>query len=135
MTAAPAAIPPEILRFEQIWLGCTLGYVMAAPMRPELFDPAPQGIIGWTFAIALTVAVAAITLFFVFSAARRRQNWARWVLLILFAATIPLLLYQAFGYYAAHPFGTLFDLLVLGMEGSALLLVFGPEARPWFARA
>jgi hypothetical protein len=132
MLARTPSIPCDINKFEQIWLGCTLGYVAAVPMRPELFDPAPQGVGGWAFAIALTLAVAAITLYFVFQAARRRQNWARWVLLILFATTLPMVVYQALGYYAAHPFGTLFDLLVVAMEGSALLLVFGPEAKEWF---
>ena len=135
MTAPAQSIPRNIRKFEQIWLGCTLGYVVAAPLRPELFDPPPVGILGWTFAIALTLAVAAVTMFIVFQAARRRQNWARWVLLILFTAMIPLLLYQTFGYYAAHPFGTLFDLLVLVMEGSALLLVFSGEGNAWFQPA
>jgi hypothetical protein len=125
------AIPNNVKWFERLWVGCTLAYLVAAPFRPELFEPPPATEAESVFAIVLTLTVAALTLFFVLAASRRRKDWARWLLLILYAATLILVLSQSFDYYREHLFGAVLDLVILGAEGLGLALLFRGDAKDW----
>jgi hypothetical protein len=124
---------------------------MLAKLPPEMrgearhFDSMSMGI--------STVAWCVMVLLLGWLAAFRRQNWARWVLLAVFvlAVLVPFVgmgvfnlehsdiarisPYRQFAWHELASYARPNSVLVLGIKILMLLLVFSPNARPWFIRA
>lgn len=66
-------------------------------------------------------------------ASRRRKNWARWVLLTMFAFGIALMIWQVKAVFSmGYP---LLTALVTVMQAIALVLLFTPQSAAWFRAA
>lgn len=80
---------------------------------------------------AATVFFTAIFLPIFWFAVWRRQNWARWLLLLAFVASVPFSLFPA--YEARFPVAVVgVGILSSLVEACAFYFVFAGDARPWF---
>lgn len=70
--------------------------------------------------------------FLIWSAARRRRNWARFTLLGLFIVEIIELTFITGAYYHWSVFLVSLRLSITGIQGLALCFVFSGDSRPWF---
>ena len=89
-------MPANIRRFVWLWLGSIVIALITIPLLPppssselELGVTRPLQMAAAVGVLAILVAVA---LSFFWLAVWRRKNWARWLLLVAFVASIPLLL-------------------------------------------
>lgn len=129
MRAKEGHVPKNILRFERL---------MYASLAVALVDftPASTTLIASDFRdilLGLTIIGAGFGIYatMIWLAARRRKNWARWVLLGLFvvdlSTTLPALVHVAGGFALAR------QLLRQTCQGGALYFAFTGDAMPWFA--
>src|SRR5260221_2111642 len=73
-------MPTTVMWFEILsYLGLFLQVIAGALIYPEL-----SGQLGEGFVYALTAIYISMSIFLIWSAARRRKNWARWFLLVGF---------------------------------------------------
>ena len=121
--------PPEIDRFERLWLG-TLALTVVITIM--MFDWS-MGRLGAYGAALLTSARFGGTFLLMLFCTRRRSNLARWVIAVPFQLTIigydtirlPLML--------ERDYVLIFVLLRLGLMFAAVYMLFTPNARAWFA--
>lgn len=78
-----------------------------------------------------TALFLAALVLLVWLAARRRKNWARWTLFVIFALSV--LLYAAAFPEMAFGVRILVDLLSIALMAAGFYFAFTPEARRWFA--
>jgi uncharacterized SAM-binding protein YcdF (DUF218 family) len=78
--------------------------------------------------------VLAFVVLFIWLVARNRKNWARWVLLILFAMGLPFAVSIIRGWLALRPIVGVFSLSQILVQVIAFLLVFTGNARDWFKK-
>ena len=128
-------IPTNVRRFEWLEYASNAIYVAVLPFRPEILLPDPAVpeettanlLVTWISVIAFT----ALILSWVWLAARRRKNWARWALVALMAITLPFFFFAPAS-YMAKPYGMAFDLFLIAIQTYALYLVFSGDAKAWF---
>lgn len=99
-----------------------------------------QGISTAFAASAISVAWWGFIILLIWLTARRRKNWARWVLFCLFVLETVLVLGSLLGIRAAiygqgAPFAMPIQLLVLMIEACAYYFVFTGDSRNWFRKA
>jgi hypothetical protein len=129
-------IPKNVRRFEWLTYGSNAVYLASLPFRPEALVPdtvAPEEAMaaligGWAYVIV----VSALTLSWVWFAARRRKNWARWALVAFMALSLSLYFFVPASYFTAQPYGVGFDLVLTVIQIYALYLVFSGDAKDWF---
>jgi hypothetical protein len=119
-------LPSNVARFEQL-MYLSLGFaVIETVLERDRFLANGD--------VRLFVSVAWYVYGFlalcIWQAARERKNWARWALLILFAATLPACLETGLTLTEAILRVAQFFLVV-----AALFLIFTGNARPWFDRS
>jgi hypothetical protein len=118
-------MPTNVRRFEILIYLAGIITVATTPLRGISLTP-PQileNVIWWGFIILL-----------IWLTARRKKNWARWLLFGLFVMetiTIPFIV-------VSHQEGALGLLILLSVsviEGAAYYFVFNGDSRPWFRGA
>jgi hypothetical protein len=121
--------PPDIDRFERLWLG-TLALTVCITIMMFDWSMSRVGAYG---AALLTSARFGGTFLLMLFCTRRRSNLARWVIAVPFQLTIigydtmrlPLMLQREYV--------IIFILLRLGLMFAAVYLLFTPSSRAWFA--
>jgi hypothetical protein len=127
-------VPANVRRFAWLYWTSALIAIIGAP---------PLWVESWTARTALfqlagvagaTLLFAAIFLPIFWFAVWRRQNWARWLLLLAFVASVP--------FSFLPPSEARFPLAIIGIgilsnlvEACAFYFMFTGDARPWFNRA
>jgi di/tricarboxylate transporter len=128
--AVVTEIPRNVVRFERLmYSSLGLGIVVYLPLD-------------WRFVVAgdatfITVLAIVVGLYVlvVWLVARRRQNWLRWVLLILLVVGVPFSLKGIYEGYRASPLIAITTTIQDLMQGLALYFVFTRDARPWFRKS
>jgi hypothetical protein len=132
-------MPRNVHRYLWLILASFAVSIVSLPWQPR--DPKTQvelgiGDIGYT---ELTFVFGLLVFFvfapFIWAAAWRRKNWARWVLLISFLVALPFMLDVPSGFYSLRPFATACTDISLVMEAMALYFLFSGDAKPWFRKA
>ena len=126
-------MPKNVRRFVWLWWAANLIVLVGAP---------PTYVDSWTrtaverqlIAIAATVVTFLALVFpFFWFAVYRRRNWARWVLLLLFVAALPLDFVGDLT-WVPFPLANIGVGLVSGLvEVAAFYFLFSKDARPWFS--
>ncbi|HEV2677918.1 MAG TPA: hypothetical protein VGV37_25530 [Aliidongia sp.] len=81
----------------------------------------------------LTIAAFAIQFLWIWLIARKRQNWARWVTLIVTIVAVIGLALRIGTLLQANPASTIVRLIVTALWVVELYLLFTGDAPPWFA--
>jgi hypothetical protein len=129
MNADADIVPTNIWRFELLlYASLLLDTLMAAFTRlPDDFSEGAS-----TFANLLNLALIAAFLWLVNLAARRRQRWARTVLLVVLALSVATLPGQLAD--GGNEFGVLINVVSTALTAAGLYFAFTGDAREWFAR-
>lgn len=124
-------MPKNVRRYA--WLTVVaflIGLVGTPPVWVASWTPRPV-VTQLVVLVVATLSFLAINLPFFWLAVWRGKNWARWVLLLLFVASVPFvfvhwqgMLYPAAGFAVA--------LLSTLVQALALYFLFTGDARPWF---
>jgi hypothetical protein len=131
--------------FEKLmWVSLLLGGVIAVLDWDRLLHKAAAdayrygdrvGIQAASFTMTvIAICTALVMLLLVWLIARRRMNWARWVLAAMFVLGSPSAFIGLPAMLSANPAAGALSLVQLATQIAALALVFSPNARPWFAR-
>jgi len=127
MMPAATTVPYNVWRFEVLLYASLLLDTLIV-----MFSATPEDISGETAAVA-NFANALLILLFVFLvgiAARRRQNWARWVLVVALALSVLSLIGELS--FNGLQFDTVFELISAALTASGLYYAFTGDARDWF---
>ena len=124
-------MPSNIARFEQLmYVSLGIGILVAALQYASV--PSRLGVAFTLFVLAF---VFGITIIFIWLIARRRANWARWILLfgtlIGIVISIPILSQRILH----DPLSGILNVIQCFMQGTALYLVFTGNAVGWFKRS
>ncbi len=84
------------------------------------------------FLILTKVLVYSVSIFLIYQVGKRK-NWARWSLLAVLAAGIPLIILPAFGAISHNPVYAILAILQLGLYVVALVLLFHESSSTWFS--
>jgi hypothetical protein len=85
-----------------------------------------------TVTIVAVVAVTSLYVLGIWSIARWRKNWVRWLGVIGFVIGLPFGLKEAVENYRANPGGSIAIVFEDVLQGLAFCFVFSGDARPWF---
>jgi len=125
-------LPSNVGRFQQLMylsLGLSL---IEAPLESNEWDRLVADTGSAYFAVFAALFIYAFAVLLIWQAAREHKNWARWVLLILFALSL-LATFRHFEPSAR--FNLLAGILIAGeflAWGAALFLIFTGNGRSWF---
>jgi hypothetical protein len=84
------------------------------------------------FVLTIQASVFAIVVLFIWLIARRRANWARWALLIMFLAGMVFYIPTLGQMLRTSPLSAILSIIQYFIEGLALYLVFTGNAVAWF---
>ena len=76
--------------------------------------------------LLITLAIFTLLLWLV---AWRRKNWARWLCLVLYIASIPVVLFVS---PYTTPFVQTFNWAAIAAAGLSYVFLFSNNSRPWF---
>ena len=123
-------MPSNVIRFEQLmYLSLGIGIVFSALQFQRLVSQSSVALI-----LTTQAAVLGIMVLFIWLVARRRANWARWVLLVFFLlGLVPFIPYLSQTLQASPLSGSL-SIAQLFAQGIALYLIFTGNAVEWFKK-
>ena len=84
--------------------------------------------------VVIAVVALLVLVLIVWLIARQRKNWARWIFAVLFVLGVPFAFVQLPNVLSANPTAGALSLVQLVLQVAALVLIFLPDARPWFTR-
>ncbi len=121
-------LPSNVGRFEQLmYLSLGLSLIETPLEWNQLVADTGAG-----FAVFGALFVYGFAVLLIWQAAREHKNWARWVLLILFALSLP----ATFRRFEPSPRFNLLAGILIAAEflawGTALFLIFTGNGRSWF---
>jgi hypothetical protein len=128
-------MPANIRRFVWLWWGSIVIAFIAIPLLPppsssELELGVTRPIL-MSIAAGVGVTLVAVALPFFWLAVWRRKNWARWLLLVAFVASIPLSFVDVPN---LAPSVIVLEWLSMLSEAAAFYFLFTGDARAWFRR-
>ena len=125
-------MPSNVAWFERLmYLQLAAGIVFGAIEWNVIVSKAPDaGAINFTLAVAGAVMAAMALL--IWLTARKRQNWARWTLLVLALLGLPPFLRMLGELMRENPLAWALRIAQLGMEIVAFVFIFTGDAREWF---
>jgi hypothetical protein len=128
-------MPANIRRFVWLWWGSIAIAFIAIPLLPppsssELELGVTRPIL-MSIAAGVGVTLVAVALPFFWLAVWRRKNWARWLLLLAFVASIPLSFVDVPN---LAPSVIVLEWLSMLSEAAAFYFLFTGDARAWFRR-
>ena len=126
-------LPSNVARFEQLmYLALVIGFFNSAlTWNYDVVDASKMG--GASFVLFLMFAFAFMALF-IWLIARRRKNWACWVMLVLFVLGLPPYIYELHRMLHFVPVTGALGLAQTLVEAVAYSLIFSGNARDWFQR-
>ena len=135
-------VKPRSVGIFEFWMYLSTAIILASlPLRPEFLHPFlalggnPQGkFIAAGVVIASAIIAFVPVLVLIWLAARRRKNWARWVLFAMFILTPVYYLWRPFRFDRAHLSMNIADIAVICMEAVAYFFVFSSESDSWFRK-
>jgi hypothetical protein len=121
-------MPTRLALFERLYYASlALGLVSSALQFDRLSKMAPVG-----FVILVQVLTLAVLVLMVWLVARRRKNWARWLMLILFIVGIPLAVPTILKTLQTDILSGGIGVVQIFLQLAALYCVFTGDAREWF---
>ena len=128
-------MPSNVSWFEKLmYTVLVLGLVNLAIDGQRLAAaPELRQIGGVAFLAVVAILTDLILILLIWLVARRRKNWARWVMVVMFSVgLVPAILTMA-GLFQANPAAGGIMVVQSVLQIVALVLVFSGNARPWFA--
>jgi hypothetical protein len=133
-------MPKSVWWFEKLmWLSLLLGVVASwldwgrIMSQVQAAEAGMQDVAKITALVTLVI-VFGVMLLLIFLIARMRQNWARWVFTILFALGLPFTLMNIPATISADLAAGGLMLVQLVIQVVAVVMIFMPSSRPWFAK-
>ena len=83
------------------------------------------------FLIYTKLIIYAGSLYVIYQLSKGR-NWARWVLVVIFIISIPLVILPAFASYSHNPVDTLLGFIQTALYIIGLVFIFHPSSSSWF---
>ena len=121
-------MPSNVTRFEVLmYLSLGIGIVTAALQSQQVAAD-------WRFGLSIQAVVLAVTIALIWLTARRRQNWARWLFLVLFLIGIPPFTLSIGNALRLNQFLGALKIGQLFLQGVAFYLIFSGNAVAWFRR-
>ncbi|PAY03877.1 hypothetical protein CK489_36930 [Bradyrhizobium sp. UFLA03-84] len=129
----PGVLRPEsVIWYERLaWAAIAVGLASAAANLATLakfYDRSPIG-----YPIMFVAAVLGQMLW-IWLVARKRQNWARWISLIVILLGIPTAMWDAEERFRLNPLAAIFYYAAFAVSLISVMLLFRGDAREWFAR-
>ncbi len=125
-------MPTNVRRFIWLFLASLAISFVYIP-----FTPTPPGVSYASMVAVLIIEFVIVDLVFLtiaWLATWRRQNWARWALLLVFAAALVSDALMPISFYSEHPFLVAVTLLSTIPFAAALYFLFTADARTWFGK-
>ena len=128
-------MPSNVAWFEQLMYGSlVVGVVLSVlTWTQNVAQARPFG--GASFVLLVQVSVLAFMILFIWLTARRRKNWARWLLLIVFVLGFPLFFPALVKMLRFDPVVGTLNLTQVLAQAVALFVVFSGDARDWFQQS
>ena len=124
-------MPTNVLRFERLmYLSLIIGIAFGLVHLRQRFI-AEHGVIAYVVGTAIVVGLYTLG---IWSAARRRKNFVRWLLLALLILGLLMTLKNIVADYRTDPALVVEQAIQTLIQGLALCFVFSREARPWFQK-
>jgi hypothetical protein len=128
-------MPANVRRFVWLWWSSIVIALIAIPLLPppsskELEVGVTRPIL-MAISAGVAVTLVAVALPFFWLAVWRRKNWARWLLLVAFVASIPLSFVHV---PSLAPSVIVLEWLSLLSEAAAFYFLFTGDAKAWFRR-
>lgn len=129
-------MPRHVVLFERLmYASLAIGMLILAldgPRKAELPEIRAAG--GLPFLIAGAVFILAIIALIVWLIARRRKNWARWLLAVLCVAGIVAAVPVFLDVLNGNPAAAVLSGVQLILQLTALYYIFTGDAPPWFQK-
>ncbi|MDN5004162.1 hypothetical protein ACFQZO_25295 [Bradyrhizobium sp. GCM10027634] len=113
------------------WAAFAIGLASAASSPATLVKYYKLYSIGYLMMIALSLAGQLVWIWLV---ARKRQNWARWISLILMLLSIPNTIWDMEERFRLNPLASAFYYTAFVVMLISVMLLFRSDAREWFSR-
>ena len=115
------------MRFERLmYASVAIGLLLTALSFPSLVARESVGAV-----ILFQAFVVAVQVLLIWLIARRRQNWARWLFLVLFLVGLRFYLPHVPELLASDLLSALLSLTQMALIAIAFALIFTGDARPW----
>jgi hypothetical protein len=131
-------LPRNVNRFAWIWI---ISFLLEFPdifLTPSVLVERARIAHHWSGEVKLFIGtmflVLAIQFPFFQSAVWGRKNWARWVLLLAFAASLPFMFLEPRMFREDYLPQTLYGFAATLLEAVGFYFLFTGDARPWFGR-
>ena len=126
------ARPESVVWYERLaWAAFAAGLASAAATPATLakyYDRYPI-----SYPIVITVVLAG-QLLWIWLVARKRQNWARWISLIVVLLAIPNAIWDIEERFELNPVAAIFYYPAFAISIVSVMLLFRGDAREWFSR-
>jgi hypothetical protein len=125
-------LPSNVARFEQLmYLSLVIEFIDSALAWDHNVAMASK-LGGAYFVLFVEMCVFAFWMLFIWLIARRRKNWARWIILVSFVAATPMSVPLIREWLRFEPVVGVLSLVQGLAQVIALVLVFTGNARDWF---
>jgi hypothetical protein len=124
--------PEGVVWYERLaWTALAVGLASAAANPAAIAKYYERYHIGYLIMGAVSVAGQLLWIWLV---ARKRQNWARWISLIVTLIGIPTAIWDINERFQLNPVASIFFCLAFATSIVAVMLLFRADSREWFAR-
>ena len=125
-------MPRNVRRFEWLMYGGFVASWLVTPFNARFYESLAR--FHYT-AIVLAIILSGLRLLIIWGIARKRLNWLRWTMLVLFAIGLPFSVPDAWHEFPAYAVDGSRRFFELAYEALALWFVFTGDAVAWFRRA
>jgi hypothetical protein len=127
-------MPSNVARFEQLmYLSLGIGVIQSL-LRWNQSVAQASAIGGAKFVFFGLIVTFAILVLIIWLIARRRRNWARWVMLVMFILGLPFSVRMLSRMLPAEPLSVALSSVQVLAQAIAFFLIFTGNARDWFKR-
>ena len=127
-------MPKNVQRFEWLLYSAIALGLLSLLRNPSALAPIlaleSTNVFLFAYFIVAFASVEILFVVFIWLTARRRKNWARWTLVLFFAAGIPFEIYQMAN--EKDHVTVVIVAAISSMHGLAYFFIFSGDARPWF---
>lgn len=125
-------MPSNVARFEALmYISVAIGIVFSAAQWEAFLTRAQDsGEIRYLFMVAVCLILLRLAL--IWLTARKRQNWARWVLLLLLVVGLPQFVKSLGPMLSMHPVTGAARITQFALDVVAFIFIFTGDARDWF---
>lgn len=124
--------PESVVWYERLaWAAFAVGLAAAAANPATLAKYYDQYPISYPIMIAVVLTGQLLWIWLV---ARKRQNWARWISLIVILLAIPDAIWDSGERFRLNPVAAIFYYAAFAISIVSVMLLFRSDAREWFSR-